>query len=135
MSLIKKTFVASLVLFTGIASASTGHIIKLYTDAEPTALQYIKNICISTNNGHSKACGIGATRTSSSGPKTVMILSSNLDKPFGFDESCRALRGGIQTPEGKGTFEIHTALHLERVNNVKVVSITQCTTNWVPVAP
>ncbi|MFA5960751.1 MAG: hypothetical protein WC785_09560 [Tatlockia sp.] len=132
MNLVKKGLACAALLFAGVATASTGHLIKLYADAEPGAVQYIRYICLTTNNGFTKSCGVGATRSYTSGPKTVKIVSFDLSTAFGFDESCRGLRSGVQTPEGKGTFEVFTTLSHEIVNNVEVVAVTKCSTAWTP---
>lgn len=123
------TFGIAALLLTAHAYAGS-HDIRLHITADPGAEEFIKNICITTNNGFTKSCGNDARLDRSSGNQNAQIVSYNLYTPFGFDDSCSDFYYGYKTPREKGTLEVFTTIHKDVVNHVRVVATTQCSSSF-----
>lgn len=119
-------------IFASSAFASDYQTVQLHLQADQGTENYLKSICISTNNGFTKSCGDGAVRKYGSGEKSLSIVTWNLRANFGYDDSCQKLRYAMKTPSAKGQLDVYTTVHQDIVNHVKIVAITNCSTAWSP---
>lgn len=132
MTFTKYCFALALPLFTVTVFAETDlYNVNLHLNAEPTAQQFVDNICLTTNYGFTKSCGDGAKRSYSSETKQWKIVSHNLHRPLGFDNSCTAFKYGSQLT-ASGTLDVFATIESSIVNMIEIVSVTNCSTAWTP---
>lgn len=99
--------------------------IHLHINATPDAQPYVKNICLTTNNGFTKSCGDGASRSSTRYSKHWNIATFNLPIPLGADDSCNPYRYANKF-SAKHSSHLYVTIKRESHNHLASVVLTDC---------
>jgi len=125
-NIIKNIVLANSLFFCMSSFAGNSHEVKLYMEADATAEKYMKTICLSLNNGFTKSCGNGASRSTHRSQAKWKIVSYNLKTAhLGADSSCQKYLFSNDLSDSDYTF-LHTTLNYRNFNTIPTILLTNC---------